>query len=178
MLLFGIGLEFPLRKLRTVGRVSVGVASIEISFMIAASYGLGYLLGLSFIDSTFLGIALASSSTVIIAKVLSDLGRIREESSTIMLGVLVVEDLIVVLMLATLDSALSGGSPSLAVIVLGVAKIVLFVGGTLAIGGFVIPRMIDRVAETRREDVLILAAVGLCFGVAIIGAELGFSVAI
>src|SRR5713226_4007708 len=99
LLLFGIGLEFPLSKLRKVGKVSIGVATIEVLFMILSGYGLGYLLGLPIIDSTFLGVALASSSTVIIAKVLSDLGKIREEAATIMLGVLVVEDLIVVLLL-------------------------------------------------------------------------------
>jgi CPA2 family monovalent cation:H+ antiporter-2 len=178
LLLFGIGLEFPLSKLRKVGKVSVGVASIEIVFMILSGYGLGYLLGLTFIDGTFLGVALASSSTVIIAKVLADLGRIREESSTIMLGVLVVEDLIVVLLLAILESVVSAGSLSSAVIGWDIAKIGLFVGGTLAIGGLIIPRAIDKVAEIKREEVLILAAVGLCFGLAIVGNQLGFSVAI
>ena len=178
LLLFGIGLDFPLSKLRKGGKVSIGVASIEILFMILSGYGLGYILGLSFIEATFLGVALASSSTVVIAKVLTDLGKIREESSTIMLGVLVVEDLIVVLMLAILESIVSVGSLSPAVIGWDIAKIGLFVGGTLAVGGFIIPKAIDKVAEIERDEVLILAAVGLCFGLAIIGNQLGFSVAI
>ena len=178
LLLFGIGLEFPLSKLRKVGKVSVGVASIEVLFMILSGYGLGYLLGLSFIDSTFLGVALASSSTVIIAKVLADLGKIREESSSIMLGVLVVEDLIVVLLLATLQSVGSAGSLNPAVIGWDIAKVGIFVGGTLAIGSLIIPRAIDRVAGIKRGEVLILSAVGLCFGLAITGSLLGFSVAI
>jgi len=178
LLLFGIGLEFPLSKLRKVGKVSIGVATIEVLFMILSGYELGYLLGLPIIDSTFLGVALASSSTVIIAKVLSDLGKIREEAATIMLGVLVVEDLIVVLLLAILQTVAPAGSLSLAVIGWDITKIAVFVGGTLAIGSLIIPRAIDTVAEIEREEVLILASVGLCFGLAIMGNQLGFSVAI
>ncbi len=112
LLLFGIGLEFPLKKLRSVGKVSIGVSSFEIALMFLVSYGAGFLLGWSFLDSTFLGAALASSSSAIIAKVLADLGLLKEVSATIMLGVLVVEDLIVVLLLAVLQSLVSVGSLS------------------------------------------------------------------
>ncbi|MBI3022196.1 MAG: cation:proton antiporter [Thaumarchaeota archaeon] len=59
-----------------------------------------------------------------------------------------------------------------------IAKIVIFVAGTLAVGSLIVPRLIDKVAEIDRAEVLILSAVGLCFGLAIVGNRLGFSVAI
>src|SRR4030042_1508313 len=78
LLLFGIGLQFPLTKLRRVGKVSAGVAGIEIAVMFLLSYGIGWLLDWPLMDSLFLGTALASSSTAIIAKVLTDLGKIND----------------------------------------------------------------------------------------------------
>jgi Kef-type K+ transport system, predicted NAD-binding component len=110
LLLFGIGLDFPLQKLRAVGKVSIGVAGIEIAVMFLLSFGITRLLGWTFLDALFLGTALASSSTTIIAKVLSDMGKIKETPALIMLGVLVVEDLIVVALLALITSTASNGS--------------------------------------------------------------------
>ena len=76
LLLFAIGLKFPISKLVSVGKVSAGVASIEIAFMLGLSFGVSRLLGWPLVDALFLGTALASSSTTIIAKVLVDMGKI------------------------------------------------------------------------------------------------------
>lgn len=178
LLLFGVGLEFPLRKLRSVGKVSIGVAAIEICFMLFISFGVAVLLGWSMIDAAFLGAALASSSTAVIAKVLTELGKLREISATVMLGVLVVEDLFVVLLLAILQSFVGTGDASFARIGLEVAKILIFVAGSLVIGTLVVPRIIDSIARLRQNEVLLLIAVGLAFALSIFGSLLGFSVAI
>ncbi|MBM4249829.1 MAG: cation:proton antiporter [Euryarchaeota archaeon] len=136
------------------------------------------ILGLSLLDSAFLGTALASSSTAIIAKVLADMGKLHERSASIMLGVLVVEDLVVVLLLAMLQSYLSVGSFGMWFIGWEILKIILFIGGALAVGTLVIPRIIDRVAGIRRLEVLVIISVGLVFGLAFLGNVLGFSFAI
>lgn len=177
LLLFGIGLQFPLTKLRRVGKVSVGVASIEIAVMLALSYGIGWLLNWPLMDSLFLGAALASSSTAIIAKVLTDLGKIKDTSALVMLGVLVVEDLVVVGLLAVVTSTVGAGSISLAGISWITVKIFALVFGTIILGVFAVPKIIDRTVKGGNNEFLILVVLGLCFGFSVITNLLGFSFA-
>lgn len=177
LLLFGIGLQFPLTKLRRVGKVSAGVAGIEIAVMLALSYGIGWLLHWPLMDSLFLGAALASSSTAIIAKVLTDLGKIKDTSALVMLGVLVVEDLIVVGLLAVVTSIVGADSISLAGISWITVKIFALVFGTIILSIFAVPKIIDRIVKGENNEFLILVVLGLCFGFSVITNLLGFSLA-
>jgi len=122
LLLFNIGLEFPLRKLRAIGRVVIGVSAIKITLILIISYAVGIFLGWGFYDKLFLGAALASSSTTIIAKVLGDTGKIKEISSTIMLGILLVEDVVVVILLAMLQNVAVVGAISFTTSLLLIVK--------------------------------------------------------
>jgi CPA2 family monovalent cation:H+ antiporter-2 len=177
LLLFGIGLQFPLTKLRRVGKVSAGVAGIEIAVMLALSYGIGWLLHWPIMDSLFLGAALASSSTAIIAKVLTDLGKIKDTSALVMLGVLVVEDLIVVGLLAVVTSIVGSSSISFVSISWITVKIFALVFGTIILGIFAVPKIIDRMVKGGNNEFLILVVLGLCFGFSVITNLLGFSLA-
>lgn len=179
LLLFGIGLEFPVARLRKVGfKVPIGVSAIEIALMFLISYGIGWMLGWSFMDSLFLGVALASSSTVIIAKVLSDLGKLRDTSALVMMGVLIVEDLFVVLMLALITSIVGAGSLDFLGFAWTVGKVLLFIFGTLIVGSLIVPRIIDTTARLEHGEILILVALGLCFGVSVVANILGLPMAI
>jgi len=185
LLLFGIGLEFPIAKLRRIGfRVYLGISLIEILFMFLVSFGVGWILHWSFIDSLFLGAALASSSTVLIAKVLSDMGKLKDVSALVMMGILIVEDLIVVTMLALMTSLLGGDTSGMNTVAWTFGKIVLFIVGAFLIGMLLIPRVIDKVAypeqddEKTHDEVLILVALGLCFTLSILGNLIGLSLAI
>jgi len=177
LLLFGIGLQFPLTKLRRVGKVSAGVAGIEIAVMLALSYGIGWLLHWPLMDSLFLGAALASSSTAIIAKVLTDLGKIKDTSALVMLGVLVVEDLVVVGLLAVVTSIVGAGSISFAGISWIAVRIFALVFGTIILSIFAVPKIIDRIVKGENNEFLILVVLGLCFGFSVITNLLGFSLA-
>jgi len=177
LLLFGIGLTFPLSKLMAQGRVSIVVAAIEIGLMMLFSLVTGSLLGWPIINSIFLGAALASSSTAIIAKCMYDLNLLEEPSCDIMLGVLIVEDLAVVLMLASLQSfAALGAVPIGELIILG-AKIIVFLGGSLLVGWKLVLPFIDSVRRESNE-ILVVTVVGVCFAYSISAYLLGFSVAI
>jgi monovalent cation:H+ antiporter-2, CPA2 family len=187
LLLFTIGFEFPIRRLQSIGKVIIGVSAIEITLMLLISWGLGmYVLRWSFYDTIFLGVALASSSTTIIAKALGEIGKIREISATIMLGILVVEDIVVVIILAMLQDITVANQVSTSSIAMLIIKLVAFIGGTLTIGYFLLPKAIDKIADaTRKEfhnehshELLYIVMIALCFGFAIIANQLGFSVAI
>lgn len=178
LLLFTIGLEFPIRKLRTIGKVVIGVSAIEIALMIMISWLVGVALGWGMYDTLFLGAALASSSTTIIAKVLSDQGKMPEISATIMLGILVVEDVVVVIVLAMMQNIAVAGTISTASSLFLIAKLAAFTIGTLVIGGLLIPKAIDRFAKPQNLEFLPIILLGLCFAFAIAATQIGFSAAI
>ncbi len=178
LLLFTIGLEFPLRTLRSLGRVVIGVSAIEITLMLIISWVVGAFLGWGFYDTLFLGAALASSSTTIIAKVLGDSGKLKEISATIMLGVLVVEDVVVVILLAMLQNLAVTSVISVTSTAILVAKLVLFIGGTLVIGGFFVPKILDRFSKVQNNELLYILMIGVCFAFAIMATQIGFSAAI
>jgi len=178
LLLFAIGLEFPLKKLRYLGRVVIGISALEIAMMIVISWLVGTFLGWAFYDKLFLGAALASSSTTIIAKVLGDIGRIKEVSSTLMLGILVVEDVVVVIILAMLQNVAVTSAISIGSSLLLVAKLVVFIGGTLLVGGFFLPKILDRIDKIANHELLYILMLGICFAFAILATQIGFSAAI
>ncbi len=189
LLLFGIGLEFPLAKFKKTGiKVYISIALIEVVLMLVISFGLGQILRWPVMDCVFLGIALSSSSTVIIAKVLMEMGKLQDISALIMMGVLIAEDLIVVIMLTVITSVANIGTgfslfPDM---VWTIGKILLFIVGALTIGILLIPRIIDWMArpDAKKDDnlinneVLLLVALGLCFGLSILSNLVGLSVAI
>jgi CPA2 family monovalent cation:H+ antiporter-2 len=179
MLLFGIGLEFPLSRFRNIGlKIPLGISAIEIALMFAISFGIGGLLGWSYMDALFLGAALASSSTVIIAKVLGDMGKLKDTPALVMMGVLIAEDLFVVLILALITSVVGSSPADLPGVALDIGKILLFIAGSLVIGRLVVPRVIDWAAGLKQDEVLILMALGLCFGLSVVANLLGLSMAI
>ena len=186
VLLFAVGLEFPLKKLMKIGLKTYAVISaIEIALMFGMSFLVGRVLGWSMMDSLFLSAALASSSTVVIAKVLADMKKLKDISATVMMGVLVVEDLAVVLMLSIITSVVGADSLSALELSWTVGKIVLFIVGVLAIGYFTIPRIIDRInhpeegeSQTEHDEVLVLVALGFALGLSIIANFIGLSLAI
>jgi monovalent cation:H+ antiporter-2, CPA2 family len=178
LLLFAIGLEFPLKKLRALGKVVLSVAALEIFFTVAASWLIGTLLHWPSFDTLFLGAALASSSTTIVAKTLTEMGKIREIPARIMLGMLVIEDVFVVLLLAALQNLAATQAVSAEGILLLLAKLAIFVTLTLGLGTLLIPRVIKRTAERTSHEVLYVAFIGLAFVFSLLANLFGFSVAI
>src|SRR5437879_2165823 len=92
-LMFSLGLEFSLRKLKQVGATAFIAASAEILLMVWAGYEIGRLFGWNNMDSLFLGAMLSISSTTIIIKALNDLGKSKEKFSELIFGILIVEDI-------------------------------------------------------------------------------------
>jgi CPA2 family monovalent cation:H+ antiporter-2 len=129
-------------------------------------------------NSLFLGAALSISSTAIIVKILEDTGKIKKESSILVLGMLIVEDIIAVILIATLESVALAGSVSYTSILTIVIVAAALIGGTLTIGTKVVPRLIDRVAATEHKEILLLSVLGVCFGYALLANVVGLSVAI
>lgn len=104
MLLFVIGTDFPIQKIRSVGRISIIVASAESIGTLLLTLLVGQHLGFTFFDSVFIALAMSITSTVITVKILEELGLLRDTSSTLLLGISIVEDIIAISALAVIQS--------------------------------------------------------------------------
>ncbi|WP_255486702.1 cation:proton antiporter [Candidatus Nitrosotenuis sp. DW1] len=178
LLLFVIGIEFPYSKIKSIGKVAIGAGTIGLFLTLGVVFYVSSLFGLGFMDSLFLGAALSISSTAIIVKILEDTGKIKKESSILVLGMLIVEDIIAVILIATLESVTFAGSISYTSIVTIVIVAAGLIGGTLTVGTKIIPKLIDKVAATEHKEILLLSVLGLCFGYALFANVVGLSVAI
>jgi len=178
LLLFVIGIEFPYSKIKSIGRVAVGVGSIGLFSTLGVIFYTAIALGLNFMDALFISAALSISSTAIIVKLLEETGRIKKESSILILGILIVEDVIAVILISSLQSIALVGTVSIESIIAVVAVAVALIVGTFTIGTRVIPPLIDRVAAAENREILLLSVLGLCFGYALFANVVGLSVAI
>ena len=100
LLLFVVGMEFPIAKLKQVGGKASIIARAEAGGTFLAGFGAGQLLGFSFYDSLFVALAISVTSTVIVMRVLEEMKLIKDQSSTLILGVAIIEDIIIISMLA------------------------------------------------------------------------------
>lgn len=178
LLMFSIGLEFNIKKLRKVGTVAVGVGTLEILLILGLGNAVGRMLGWSYTESIFLGGILAFSSTAVIAKVLTDMKALRKEHARLILGILIIEDVGAVVLLTMLGSVSMLGASLLVDVFVILLKILIFFTVTLVFGLRFVPRFINRVKETSTQEVLLLTSLGLCFSLAAFSDYLGFSVAL
>ncbi|HEY3526758.1 MAG TPA: cation:proton antiporter [Nitrososphaeraceae archaeon] len=178
LLLFVVGMEFPIEKLRKVGRKAFIIALSEALGTFSIGFIVGqYALSFSFYDSLFLALAVSVTSTVIVMRVLEELGMIKEESSVLILSVAIIEDIIVISMLAILQSTSSTGGLSFADIGISVGITLAFIVGVLAIGSKTVPKLVDYVSRTNQHDVLVVIFLAVVFGLSFIAYQLGISVA-
>jgi len=178
LLLFVIGIEFPFAKIRSIGRVAMGAGTLGLFATLGVVFLAASALGLNFMDSLFIAAALSISSTAIIVKILQDAGKIKKESSILVLGILIVEDVIAVILIASLESIALAGTVSVESVVLVAVVAAGLIIGTFTIGRRVIPPLIDKVASAENREILLLSVLGVCFGYALLANVVGLSVAI
>ncbi len=179
MLLFVTGTEFPIAKLRSVGRISIVAALAESLGTLMIVFFIAQNLGFTFNDSMFLALALSITSTVITIRILEDVGLIRDKSSTLILGMLIVEDIIAISALGIMQSFVaSGGSPSILSIAITLGTVGGFIGGIIIIGSKYVPKIIDRAGRTNDYALLLITILSLAFGLSFLANSLGMSVVI
>jgi K+:H+ antiporter len=178
LLLFSLGLEFDLKKLRRVGAVAVLAAILEILFMLWLGYTAGQLLGWEQLDSLFLGALLSISSTTIIVQVLMETGQLRELFAQIILDILIVEDIAAIIILVVLSGLANAGTITVIDVGRAFLRVCMFMATALLVGVFSIPRLLTFVAGFQRSEMLTVTILGLAFGLAVLGAHLGFSIAL
>ena len=177
-LLFSLGLEFSLRKLARVGVTAVVAALAEIILMIWIGYMIGGLFGWKPMDALFLGAILAISSTTIIVKALDELRMKRERFAQLIYGILIVEDILAIGMIALLSGIALTGSASAGQVFATMGKLALFIVVALVVGLLIVPRLLGYVARFNSNEMLLITVLGLCFGFCLLVVRLDYSVAL
>lgn len=177
-LMFSLGLEFSIKRLLRVGMTALVAAAAEIMFMTMVGYELGCAFGWSPIDSVFLGAMLAISSTTIIIKVLKDLKMKKEYFAQLIFGVLIVEDILAIAILAILSSVAIGNSVHIVDIAATLGKLLVFIVVALISGILIVPNLLAFVARFKSKEILLITVLGLCFGFSLLVTKLGYSIAL
>jgi monovalent cation:H+ antiporter-2, CPA2 family len=176
LLMFGLGLEFSLAKLFRAAPTAGITGLLQSSLMIWLGYLAARLLGWTPMESIFAGAVIAISSTTIIAKAFDEQG-IKGSLREFVVAILIVEDLIAVLLIAILTGASTGAGVSAIELVETIARLAGFLVGLVALGLFVVPRLMRAVVRLGRAETTAVAAIGICFGITLLTYELGYSVA-
>ena len=174
-LMFCLGLEFSLRKLFKVGATAFIAAFMEITLMIWIGYEIGRWFDWNTMDSLFLGAILAISSTTIIVKALNYLKMKNERFAQLFFGVLIVEDILGIGIIALLSSIAVSGSVSPEEVFSTVGKLSLFMIVALVIGILLVPRVLAYVARFESNEMLLITVLGLCFGFCLLVVKLEYS---
>jgi monovalent cation:H+ antiporter-2, CPA2 family len=177
-LLFALGVKFSISELRKVQGISLGGGSLQILFTIAITALISTAVGWvsSMPQGIFLGAVLSLSSTAVVLKCLSESNETETPHAQVMLGILVVQDLAVGLMLAILPAL--DKSPDQIGIAIGWAllKIAIISGGAIAVGVWVLPRLLRFLAWTESRELFLLGVVALCLGIALLTEHFGLSI--
>ncbi len=175
MLLFALGVELGWQRIRSVGLGVIIIGVLELSVMMGLGYMAGSLLGWTAIDSLFLGAAVAISSSAVLVQMLRDRGELTSQRGRIIVGILVVEDFAAVVLLSILAGvATQGGEGDGGAIAIS-WRLVVFAVAALVFGALIVPRILDLIARLQSNQVILMGALGMCFGFALAAGQLGLS---
>ena len=178
LLMFSIGVEFSIPDLMRVKWIALIGAPIGILLMMGVAIGAGKLAGWSITEGLVIGATVSVASTMVLARLLTDGGKMATTYGRVMIGITLVEDLAVICMTVVLPVFGGSGDSSLlkAAWTLGKALLLLVPLTFLAIK--VIPRILRRVKLTCNPELFLLIAIAVCLGTAALAQAVGFSVAL
>ena len=177
-LMFSLGLEFSFRRLRKVGTTALIAAPLEILLMILVGYEVGQWFGWSRMDSLFLGAMISISSTTIIVKALQESQLTKEPFAQVIFGILIVEDILAIVLLALLSGIAMTGEFNASDVAGTLGRLGIFLVVAVVLGLLAVPRLVGWVAKFRSNEMLLVTVLGLCFGVSLLALKLGYSVAL
>lgn len=178
LLMFTLGLEFSVRKLRRVGVGMLAVAVAEVATMLWLGMGMGRLFGWNGMDALFIGAIISLSSTMVATRMLAERGQQDQRFAQLVVGLLVAEDMLAIIMLTLLTAVAIGGAVQADAALTLVGHLGLFVIVGMILGLLLLPRLVDYVAGFGRDETLLVSVLGVCFGASLLAAWMGFSVAL
>lgn len=177
-LMFSMGIDFNLRKLKNVGVSAIVTALIDVTVMLSLGFGIGRLLGWNAIESIFLGAIICDSSTAIITKALGDLALKKERFAQIILGASIVEDLLAIILIALLTGIGMTGNLQANMLFGRIESLLIFLVVLLIVGLLAVPRLLNSLGRFRDDELLIITVIGICFAVSLWSIMLNFTLAL
>lgn len=173
--LFSLGLDFSFKKIVKMGASPI-IATIVIVFsMMMLGISIGHGFGWSKMDCIFLSGMLAMSSTTIIYKAFDDMGLRQQKFAGMVMSVLILEDILAIVMMVMLSAIAGGNNPDGEQMIGSVIKIAFFLVLWFIVGIFAIPLFLRSVRKLINNETLLIVALGLCCGMAVLSTKVGFS---
>ncbi len=178
LLLFVVGLEFSPQTMKEIWKVSVfgGIAQMGIVFL--AGLGVGMFFGMGLVQSVFLGSILAISSTIVVIQVLQNLGEERELAGRIMIGLLIVQDVGVIIFVTLLSNIFLVPGGDLSDYILPLITTFAFVSLIMLVGKTVLPRFLDAMTQVDNKSLFLVAILVISLGTASVAYLLGIPLAL
>lgn len=178
-LMFTLGLEFSLRKLKKVGHVIFPTAVLDMVLMVWAGHFVGTkIFGWGSLQSLFLGAAISDSATTLLAKTINDMGWTSRRFTKYIFGITITEDILCVGLIALLTGLVHSGTVQVSAMLHSLGGLTLFLTGVTVFGLVMVPSILNRVANLKDDESLVLTMLGICFLVAFIAAKLDFNLAL
>lgn len=174
-LLFSLGLDFSIKKILKMGAAPIIAACTIIFFMAGLGILTGRLFGWGRMDCLFLGGMLAMSSTTIIYKAFNDMGLMQRKFASAVMSVLILEDILAIVMMVMLSTIASGKNPDGGQLAGSIVKIAFFLVLWFVVGLFLVPTFLRKVRKLINDETLLIVSLGLCFLMAVLSANVGFS---
>lgn len=177
LVMFSIGLELSIKRLVRVLPTAGLTGAVQITAMLWVGYTIGRIFGWDWRESLFLGAMISISSTMIVARVFAE-QPVSERLSERVFGVLVVQDLAAILLITVLTAIASGAGLPAAEVAVTAGRLGLFLVGAIVIGLLIIPRLIREAGSQKSNETLLVASIGVCFGLSLVAQHLEYSVAL
>lgn len=181
LLMFAVGVHFSLDELKAVQKTAIVGGGLQIGGTILLGVLLGIALGWGVYGGLFLGCALSLSSTAVMMRLLEERGETGTTHGSVMLGILVVQDMSLVLMAAllpALSSLSTGGAGAWGVVGTALLKAALFLLVTLGLATRGVPALMHRVARLGSPELFLLTGVGICLLAAVAAEYAGLGLAL
>ncbi len=176
-LLFALGLEFSFRKILKMGAAPIIAALAIILGMMYVGSLTGHLFGWSDMNSLYLGGMLAMSSTTIIFKAFDDMGLGKERFSSLVLSVLIIEDILAIVLMVMLSTVAVSKEFEGTQMLTSILKLGFFLVLWFVVGIYLIPILLKKVKPLMNNETLLITALALCFGMVVFASAVGFSAA-
>lgn len=174
-LLFTLGLDFSFKKILKMGMAPVIAASFIVFSMMLLGVCVGKAFGWSQMNSIFLGGMLAMSSTTIIYKAFDDMGLRQQHFASLVMSVLILEDVLAIVMMVMLSTIAGGQSPNGSEMLYSVLRLGFILILWFVVGIFLIPLFLRGTRRLMTDETLVVVALGLCFLMAVVATQAGFS---
>ena len=177
-MMFGLGLEFSFKKLLKVGSGALVTAGTKFLGVFVIGFVVGQALSWTVMESIFLAGLMSMSSTAVVLKSFDDMGLKSKPYAGLVFGTLVVEDLIAILLMVLLSTMAVSNQFAGGELVLALFKLVFFIILVFLAGIYLIPTVLAKARRFLNEEILLLVAIGLCFGMVTLATSAGFSSAL